>query len=201
MGTHPDPPESLPQLVFRTGAGGVPVRSGWPPSGRQGAALAQERAGVRDRLGSGVEHPDLVVGAVASQVFMFLAKLESDRELWVIVLFDLRWVLLALVVALNIRCVMRFRDHRSSPWRRMPILVSFLGVAFFIWGAENIATVAGAWIYPNQAEGWELVPLSKLVARFLLMNISVVLVPFVYRTGPLPERAEAVHGPGHEPSR
>ena len=223
----------------------------------------------------------LVLGAVAIQAFMLLARLESGRELWVIILFhlvgtameifktavgswhyggdglfwiagvplytgfmyaavgsymvrvfrlfdlrfdrypprwatallavavyanffghhyvvDLRWVLLALVVALNIRCVMHFRNHRSQPWRRMPILAAFLGVAFFIWVAENIATFAGAWIYPNQAEGWEPVPLSKLVAWFLLMNISVVLVTFVYRPRPLkaPAGPPGREGPG-----
>lgn len=99
--------------------------------------------------------------------------------------FDARWVLLALVVVLYARCVMHFRNHRSQSWRRMPILAAFLGVAFFIWVAENIATFAGAWIYPNQGDGWELVSLSKLVSWFLLMIISVVLVTFVYRPRPL----------------
>lgn len=94
---------------------------------------------------------------------------------------DARWVLLALVVALYARCMMHFRNHRTRPWRRMPLLVAFVGVAFFIWIAENIGTAAGAWIYPNQADGWQLVSISKLVSWFLLMMISVVLVTFVYR--------------------
>lgn len=94
---------------------------------------------------------------------------------------DARWVLLALVAVLYLRCTMHFRNHRTRPWRRMPILSAFVGVAFFIWIAENIGTAAGAWIYPHQAAGWHLVPLSKLVSWFLLMMISVVLVTFVYR--------------------
>lgn len=94
---------------------------------------------------------------------------------------DARWVLLAIVVALYLRCTMYFRNHRARPWRRMPLLVAFVGVAFFIWIAENIGTAAGAWIYPHQSGGWELVSLSKLVSWFLLMMISVVLVTFVYR--------------------
>ncbi|WOF24301.1 DUF817 domain-containing protein [Microbacterium betulae] len=100
---------------------------------------------------------------------------------------DARWVLLALVVVLYARCTMHFRNHRTRPWRRMPVLVAFVGVAFFIWIAENVGTAAGAWIYPDQADGWQLVSLSKLVSWLLLMIISVVLVTFVYRPQP-PER-------------
>ncbi|MER7796804.1 DUF817 domain-containing protein [Microbacterium sp. NPDC096154] len=94
---------------------------------------------------------------------------------------DARWVLLALVGLLYARCTMLFRNHRTRPWRRMPVLIAFAGVAFFIWIAENIGTAAGAWIYPDQADGWQLVSLSKLVSWLLLMMISVVLVTFVYR--------------------
>lgn len=100
---------------------------------------------------------------------------------------DARWVLLALVVLVYAPCMMHFRNHRTRPWRRMPVLVAFLGVAFFIWIAENIGTAAGAWIYPNQAAGWSLVSPQKLVSWFLLMMISVVLVTFVYR----PQRPES----------
>lgn len=100
-------------------------------------------------------------------------------------LFDARWVLLVLVVVLYARCTMHFRNHRSRPWRRMPILAAFGGVAFFIWLAENIATAAGSWMYPHQADGRQMVSPAKLVAWLLLMIISVVLVTFVHRPRPL----------------
>ncbi|GAA1725368.1 DUF817 domain-containing protein [Aeromicrobium alkaliterrae] len=101
---------------------------------------------------------------------------------------DLRYVLLAAVLLLWGRCVMHFRVHRHV--LRMPVVVAFALVAFFIWIAENVATAAGAWLYPSQLDGWEVVPFTKFVSWFLLMIISVVLVTFVYRPKE-PEAARA----------
>ncbi|MGX6450625.1 DUF817 domain-containing protein [Brevibacterium paucivorans] len=99
-------------------------------------------------------------------------------------MFDFRWILTAAVIVTFAPCVMLFKNHRSRPYRRLPLLVPFVGTAFFIWLAENIATWAGAWIYPAQQDGWELVSIQKLIAWFLLMIISVVLVTFVYPPRP-----------------
>jgi uncharacterized membrane protein YoaT (DUF817 family) len=100
-------------------------------------------------------------------------------------IWDLRWVLLAAVVVIFGKCVMHFRVFRRQ--FRMPLAVSFLLVALFIWLAENIATWSGAWLYPSQVAGWHPVGLEKLVAWFLLMIISVVLVAWVYKPQP-PEK-------------
>lgn len=97
-------------------------------------------------------------------------------------MFDLRWILLALVVLLWGRTFMYFRIWRVT--LRAPVLVVFAGVALVIWLAENIATWAGAWLYPNQEGGWELVSPQKIIAWFLLMIISVVMVTWVYRPRP-----------------
>lgn len=94
---------------------------------------------------------------------------------------DARWVLLAAMLLLYGRCVMTFRTHRLAPWRRLPVLAAFLGVAGLLWIAENVGTAAGAWIYPHQQAGWELVPLTKFVSWLLLMMVSVVLVTLVHR--------------------
>lgn len=91
---------------------------------------------------------------------------------------DLRWVLLALVVLLWGRTIMHFRVWRAR--LRAPLLAVFAGVALFIWIAENVATWGGAWLYPHQQGGWELVSPQKLIAWFLLMIISVVMVTWVY---------------------
>ena len=101
---------------------------------------------------------------------------------------DLRWVLLALVALLWWRTRMHFRVWRAR--LRAPLLAVFAGVAVFIWIAENIATWAGAWLYPHQEGSWEPVSPQKLVAWFLLMIISVVMVTWVYPPrAPEPEAA------------
>lgn len=211
----------------------------------------------------------LVLGAVTVQIFMVLFRLESGRELWVIVLFhiagtvmelfktsvgswsyepggvlhvaavplysgfmyaavgsymvrvyrlfdlrfdryppiwttclvaagiyvnfythhyivDLRYALLAVIAFLWFRTVMHFRVHRFV--LRMPLLLAFFLVAFFIWVAENIATAGGAWLYPNQVDGWSIVSPNKLGSWFLLMIVSVVLVTLVYPPRPAEAR-------------
>jgi len=89
-------------------------------------------------------------------------------------LWDARLVLLAATAILFWRGKFWFRPfHR---YRAMPVLLGFFLVALFIWLAENIATFSNAWIYPHQRGGWTMVPATKLVAWYLLMIISVVLV-------------------------
>lgn len=102
---------------------------------------------------------------------------------------DARWLLLAGVVAVYGRTVMHFRVHAAR--LRMPVLAAFTLVAAFIWVAENLATFAGAWLYPSQVDGWHVVGGSKLVSWFLLMIISVVLVAWVHPPRP-PDRAAVV---------
>jgi len=100
------------------------------------------------------------------------------------------WLLVAAVVVVYGRCVMHVRVLTQV--RRMPVLVAFLLVSSVIWVAENVATFAGAWLYPAQAAGWHLVSPHKLVAWFLLMLISVVLVAWVHVPRPPDEQARDV---------
>ncbi|WP_424936782.1 MULTISPECIES: DUF817 domain-containing protein [Bacteria] len=109
-------------------------------------------------------------------------------------LWDLRWVLTALVVLLWLPTVMHARVWRRT--LRIPLLLPFVGVAVVIWIAENIATWSGAWLYPDQVDGWQLVSLSKVSSWFLLMIISVVLVTLVSPPTPPPgERLDAGRWP------
>ncbi len=99
---------------------------------------------------------------------------------------DARWVLLVAVVLLWGRTVMTVRLLERSI--RLPLLGVFAGLATVIWLAENIATWAGAWSYPDQLDGWEPVSAAKLVSWFLLMIVSVVLVTWVYPPRPADAR-------------
>ncbi len=120
----------------------------------------------------------LVAGAVYVNFF--------THHFW----WDARWVLLAVVVVLWAPTVLHARVWRRT--LRIPLLLAFAGVAVFIWFAENIGTLAGAWAYPDQTGGWQLVSPSKLGSWFLLMIISVVLVAWV--SPPRPPAAPTGHG-------
>ncbi|MDZ4777738.1 MAG: DUF817 domain-containing protein [Alphaproteobacteria bacterium] len=99
---------------------------------------------------------------------------------------DIRLALFALTAFLFLRTWVWFTPHRTP--RRMPLLLGFFLVSLFIWFAENLATFARAWIYPQQAHGWSMVKWQKLSAWYLLMIISFVLVSLVSRPRE-PERA------------
>ncbi|MBB6171561.1 uncharacterized membrane protein YoaT (DUF817 family) [Nocardiopsis mwathae] len=59
---------------------------------------------------------------------------------------------------------------------RMPLALSFVLIGFFLWVAENISTLLGAWRYPDQVNAWAMVHPSKFGAWALLVTVSFVLV-------------------------
>lgn len=87
---------------------------------------------------------------------------------------DLRWVLTLLLFPLFWRTAVEFRVQGVV--RRMPLLLSFLLIGWFIWVAENIATYLGAWQYPEQRAGWTMVHLGKISSWFLLVIVSFMIV-------------------------
>ncbi|WP_299460728.1 DUF817 domain-containing protein [uncultured Gimesia sp.] len=93
--------------------------------------------------------------------------------------FDIRWLLILASLFMFGRVTIYFRMDRVH--RSMPLVVGWLLVALFIWFAENLATYSNVWIYPSQKHQWQLVPLSKLTAWYLLMMLSFVLVSLVNR--------------------
>ena len=92
-------------------------------------------------------------------------------------IYDLRWVLLAVTAVLFYKTRIHFRIIKTH--RYMPLLLGWFLVAMFIWFAENIATFANVWIYPNQQNGWQMVSLAKLSSWYLLMLLSFVLVTLI----------------------
>lgn len=90
---------------------------------------------------------------------------------------DMRWVLLLLTGIMFWRTTIYFRIIKTP--RKMPLLLGWLLVALFIWFAENIATYANIWIYPNQSIEWNMVPVAKLSSWYMLMLLSFVLITII----------------------
>jgi len=92
-------------------------------------------------------------------------------------IWDFRWLLLALTIYLYFKTKIYYKIIDS--YQNMPLLIGWFLVALFIWFAENLATFANIWIYPNQKEKWEMVSFSKLSSWYLLMLLSFVLVSLI----------------------
>lgn len=95
---------------------------------------------------------------------------------------DLRWLLIALTLLLFFRTNIYFKINQI--YRHMPLLIGWFLVAMFIWFAENIATYVNIWVYPNQAQHWDMVPFAKISSWYLLMLLSFVLVTLIKRIEP-----------------
>ncbi|MBP1964417.1 DUF817 domain-containing protein [Paenibacillus aceris] len=89
-------------------------------------------------------------------------------------IFDVRYLLIILLCILFYRSKVGFKLGQIS--YAMPLSLSFLCIGFFIWIAENMATYLDAWRYPNQDHSWHFVHPSKIVAWFLLVIVSFVIV-------------------------
>ena len=92
---------------------------------------------------------------------------------------DLRYALFAATALLFWHTRVHFTVWRKQRW--MPLLLGFGLVALFIWFAENIATFANAWNYPDQRSHWQPVSPGKFGSWYLLMLISFVLVAMVQK--------------------
>ena len=88
--------------------------------------------------------------------------------------YDIRWVLKGLLLIIFLKTFVTFEINKII--YKMPMILSFLLIGFFIWIAENITTFFGAWQYPNQEATWSLVPIGKISSWFLLVIISIIIV-------------------------
>ena len=59
---------------------------------------------------------------------------------------------------------------------KMPMVLAFMLIGFFVWVAENMASFLGAWIYPHQQSGWAMVKFGKFGAWTLLVVLTFVIV-------------------------
>lgn len=97
-------------------------------------------------------------------------------------IIDFRWALLTITALLFWKTTIHFKIIKTH--RHMPLLLGWFLVALFIWFAENIATYANVWIYPNQKDAWQMVSLAKLSSWYLLMLLSFVLVALLNKVKP-----------------
>ncbi len=89
-------------------------------------------------------------------------------------MLDVRWLLAAGIVASFWRCRVHFLVWKER--RRMPLVLSFALIGFFVWVAENIATYLGAWVYPHQLSVWQPVSLWIMSSWVLLVIVSFIIV-------------------------
>jgi uncharacterized membrane protein YoaT (DUF817 family) len=90
------------------------------------------------------------------------------------VIWDVRLPLALLLLFVTRRTWVHFSvgRHRYA----MPLALSFVLIGFFLWVAENAATLLRAWQYPSQESVWTLVHAAKLGSWSLLVVVSIVLV-------------------------
>lgn len=87
---------------------------------------------------------------------------------------DYRWYLAACVLGLYARSTVIFRPFDRD--RRMPLLLAFVLIGFFIWLAENLATFFGVWRYPHQLGAWTTVHVAKWSSWTLLVIMTFTIV-------------------------
>ncbi len=86
---------------------------------------------------------------------------------------DLRWYLIAAALGLYARTTVLYRPVDRD--RKMPLLLSFVLIGFFIWVAENLSTFMGIWHYPNQMGAWQMVDFSKWNSWTILVIMTFTI--------------------------
>lgn len=87
---------------------------------------------------------------------------------------DMRFYLIAAVMVVFFPTWIAFTAYRRR--LRMPLVMAFVLIGFFVWLAENIATYFGAWQYPHQVNGWHVVDIHKISSWALLVIVSFMIV-------------------------
>jgi uncharacterized membrane protein YoaT (DUF817 family) len=90
---------------------------------------------------------------------------------------DYRGYIAAVALGLYARSVVVFTPY-DRPFR-MPLLVAFILIGFFIWLAENLGTLFGVWQYPNQLGAWATVHVGKWGAWSLLVMMTFTITLFL----------------------
>ncbi len=89
-------------------------------------------------------------------------------------IYDFRYLLFIAIFLIYYRTSVYFTIRKNE--YKMPMILSFGLIGFFVWVAENIATFYGAWKYPGQIHEWHVVGLNKITSWFLLVIICFIVV-------------------------
>ncbi len=87
---------------------------------------------------------------------------------------DYRWYIAAAILGLYARSEVVFVPLDRE--RRMPLLLAFILIGFFIWLAENISTFFTIWSYPDQLGAWSMVHIAKWSSWSLLVIMTFTIV-------------------------
>ena len=87
---------------------------------------------------------------------------------------DYRWYIAAAALGVYARTTVSFRPLDRE--RRMPMLLAFVLIGFFIWLAENFSTLMGVWAYPDQLGAWSTVHVGKWSSWSLLVVMTFTIV-------------------------
>ena len=105
---------------------------------------------------------------------------------------DIRFLLIPAVFIVFWKTKVHFTVEEKR--RSMPLSISFLLIAFFVWVAENISTYYGAWKYPDQIHVWKAVSTQKATSWFLMVIISFIIVAYLkhYKQGIVKKKPKSV---------
>ncbi|WP_124949463.1 DUF817 domain-containing protein [Sulfuriferula thiophila] len=87
---------------------------------------------------------------------------------------DYRWYIAACAIGLYARAIVVYQPFDRE--RRMPLMLAFVLIGFFIWLAENISTFFSIWQYPNQMGAWSVVHIGKWSSWSLLVIMTFTIV-------------------------
>src|SRR3989344_3307249 len=92
-------------------------------------------------------------------------------------IYDIRYLLIPAIFILYGKTKGEFTPRIRT--YAIPLGISFVCIAFFVWIAENIGTFYGAWAYPYQIHAWQAVSLHKITSWFLMVIISFIIVSYL----------------------
>ena len=87
---------------------------------------------------------------------------------------DNRILIIFALVLLFLPRTVRFTAHEKR--LSMPMVVVFGALGCVVWMGENLATYFGAWLYPHQLHGWELVEATKIVSWSMMVMVAFVII-------------------------